>query len=169
MFIRNLTNVILFSSIFGLTTMANAETNNSTHITTQNAVVQANIVQSDIVHIASQYDFEETIQRLKKSIAAKGLTLFATIDHTQAAHQVELDLSPKTVLIFGSPIAGTPIMQEHPSVALDLPFRVLIAEGENHTVNVSYHSPKSLAVHQLSEKQLSLLSKLAALVNNTVK
>lgn len=173
MFIRNLTNVILFSSIFGLTTMANAETNHSTHITTQNAAVQADIVQntavqSDIVQIASQYDFEETIQRLKKSIAAKGLTLFATINHAQAAHQVGLDLPPKTVLIFGSPIAGTPIMQEHPSVALDLPFRVLVAEGEDHGVYVSYHSPKSLAVHQLSEKQLSLLSKLAALVNNTV-
>lgn len=159
MLIKKFAKIILFSGVVSLSGIANAEVKNTTNIT----------IKSDIVQTVSKYNFEETIQRLKKSIDAKGLTLFAVINHTAAAKKVKLNLLPNTVLIFGSPVAGTPIMQEHPSVALDLPFRVLISETKDNIVYVSYHSPKSLAVHRLSDKQLSLLSNLAKLVDNTIK
>lgn len=154
-----LAKTIMFTWILGLMSMpytANAQHN----VNTPN--------QQEITQTISHYGFEETLSRLKKAIQAKGLTLFAAIDHAEAAHKLGLTLSPKTVLIFGSPLAGTPIMQAHPSVALDLPFRVLVAETSDHQTVVSYHPASQLTIHHLSDKQIKALSQLGMLVDNTV-
>lgn len=81
-----------------------------------------------LVQIASHYSVEETGRRLQEAFAAKGLQVFATVDHSGEAEKVGLKMRPTKVVIFGSPKAGTPLMVAAPSVAIDLPLKVLVAE-----------------------------------------
>jgi uncharacterized protein (DUF302 family) len=76
----------------------------------------------------SGYSLDETVQRLKDLIAARGLKLFAVIDHSGEAEAAGLSMRPTKLLIFGSPKAGTPLMIASPSIALDLPLKLLVAE-----------------------------------------
>jgi uncharacterized protein (DUF302 family) len=86
----------------------------------------------------------DTVARLTDLLAAKNQKLFAVIDQRAEAQQVGLDLRDTTLMIFGSPAAGTPVMDAVPLSALDLPLKVLIwADGEQ--AKVSYYSPAALA------------------------
>jgi uncharacterized protein (DUF302 family) len=86
----------------------------------------------------------DTVARLTDLLAAKNQKLFAVIDQRAEAQQVGLDLRDTTLMIFGSPAAGTPVMDAVPLSALDLPLKVLIwADGEQ--AKVSYYSPAVLA------------------------
>jgi uncharacterized protein (DUF302 family) len=84
--------------------------------------------ESHTVKLQSPYSFTETLTRLRTTLNTKGMTVFATIDHRAAAHAVGLDMPPTTVLIFGNPKSGTPLMLAAPDFALDLPLRVLVRE-----------------------------------------
>lgn len=87
----------------------------------------------------------ETLARLESTVRAKGLTVFANIDHTAGAAQAGLRMQEAHLLIFGSPTAGTPIMVAAPLAALALPLKVLVwADHDGHTY-VSYDSPSYLA------------------------
>ena len=86
----------------------------------------------------------ETVERLVAIVAARGLTLFAVIDHSGGAAAVGLTLRETRVVIFGNPIGGTPVMVASPLAALDLPLRVLVWDDEGQT-RVSYTSPEALA------------------------
>jgi len=87
----------------------------------------------------------ETLARLESTVRAKGLTVFANIDHTAGAAQAGLRMQEAHLLIFGSPTAGTPIMVAAPLAALALPLKVLVwADHDAHTY-VSYDSPSYLA------------------------
>ena len=77
-------------------------------------------------------------------LEAKGVSLFALIDHSGEAKKVGMKMRPTKLLIFGSPSAGTPLMLAAPSLALDLPLKVLIREDDNGRVWVSYNSPDYL-------------------------
>ena len=86
----------------------------------------------------------DTVARLTDLLAAKNQKLFAVIDQRAEAQQVGLDLRDTTLVIFGSPAAGTPVMDAVPLSALDLPLKVLVwADGEQ--AKVSYYSPGALA------------------------
>jgi uncharacterized protein (DUF302 family) len=85
-----------------------------------------------------------TVERLTRMVQEKGLTLFAVIDQSAAAREVGLELRGTTLVIFGSPLAGTPVMAASPLSALDLPLKVLIWTDEGQT-KVSYYSPSALA------------------------
>ena len=86
----------------------------------------------------------DTVARLTDLLAAKNQKLFAVIDQRAEAQQAGLDLRDTTLMIFGSPAAGTPVMDAVPLSALDLPLKVLIwADGEQ--AKVSYYSPAALA------------------------
>ena len=85
----------------------------------------------------SQYDFKQTIRRLKKNFKANNIAIFAEIDHTKAAKKVKETLLPATVLVVGNPKVGTRLMQENPKVAIELPLKVLVYE-ENKVVWVRY-------------------------------
>jgi uncharacterized protein (DUF302 family) len=87
---------------------------------------------------------EETAQRLQAAFAAKGLQVFAVIDHSGEAEKVGLKIKPTKVMIFGSPKAGTPLMVAAPSLAIDLPLKALVAEDADSRVWVSYNSPEYL-------------------------
>ena len=85
----------------------------------------------------SRYSYSDTIAKLKEAMAHGGNTVFATIDQAAAAEEVGLALRPTTLIIFGNPKAGTPLMAAFPLIALELPLKVLVWE-ENDKVNVAY-------------------------------
>ena len=106
--------------------------------------------ESGVVTKLSPRSVADTVARLTDLLAAKNQKLFALIDQRAAAQQAGLDLRDTTLVIFGSPAAGTPVMDAAPLSALDLPLKVLIwADGEQ--VKVSYYSPAALAArHHLT-------------------
>ena len=85
------------------------------------------------VTASSPHSVAETTKRLEEAIEKAGATLFATIDHQANASAAGLDLSPVTLVIFGNPNVGTPLMQANPAAGLDLPVRVLIWEEDGET------------------------------------
>jgi uncharacterized protein (DUF302 family) len=97
-----------------------------------------------IVSKPSNHSVEETVEKLKGILQAKGVALFAMVDHSGEAEKVGLKMRPTKLLIFGSPKAGTPLMIASPSVAIDLPLKILVAEDANGKVWVSYNSPEYL-------------------------
>jgi uncharacterized protein (DUF302 family) len=86
----------------------------------------------------------DTVARLTDLVAAKGMRLFAVIDQAAEARKVGLQLRDTTMVIFGSPVAGTPVMVAAPLAALDLPLKVLVwADGQE--TKVSYDAPAAIA------------------------
>lgn len=94
--------------------------------------------------IESAYSFAETVEKLENGLKEKGLTVFAVIDHQEAAKQAGLEMQPAKVIIFGAPKVGTPLMQKDPTLALHLPLKVLVTEVEGQT-QVIYFSAVGLA------------------------
>ena len=90
----------------------------------------AALAQNAPLTIDSRYDFAATVTALETAIQEKGMTLFARVDHQAAAKEAGLDMQPATVLIYGSPKAGTLLMQNDPTLALQLPLKVLITEND---------------------------------------
>jgi len=92
----------------------------------------------------SNHSVDETVDKLKAILQAKGVTLFVIVDHSGEAAKVGLKMPNTKLLIFGSPKAGTPLMQAAPSIAIDLPLKILVAEDEQGKVTISYNSPEYL-------------------------
>jgi uncharacterized protein (DUF302 family) len=92
----------------------------------------------------SRLPFAETVARLNAAIAEAGNTLFATIDQSAAARGVGLSLRPTTLIVFGNPRGGTPLMEAFPLVALELPLKILVWE-EDDAVNVGYETVAEIA------------------------
>jgi len=97
-----------------------------------------------IVDVPSNHSVDETVERLKNILQTKGITLFALIDHSGEAEKVGMKMRPTKLLIFGSPKAGTPLMLAAPSIAIDLPLKILVWEDAKGQVWVSYNSPEYL-------------------------
>jgi uncharacterized protein (DUF302 family) len=105
----------------------------------------------DVVTKVSPRPVADTVARLTDLIPAKGLKVFTVIDQRAEALTAGLELRDTTLVIFGSPAAGTPVMDAVPLSALDLPLKVLIWAGDEGRSNVSYYSPAALAArHHLS-------------------
>src|SRR6266404_1559496 len=85
---------------------------------------------SGIIDTPSSHSVDETVERLKEILLAKGITLFALVDHSGEAEKVGMKMRPTKLLIFGNPNAGTPLMLAAPSVAIDLPLKILIWEDD---------------------------------------
>ncbi|KAB0590904.1 DUF302 domain-containing protein [Edwardsiella anguillarum] len=112
----------------------------------------------------SPYDFPQTRQRLLDTINARHLTLFAELDHAAAARQSELTMPPTTVLVFGNPKGGTPLMLAHPELALALPYRVLITQQPDGHVRVSYPDSADYARYGLNDAELAQMANMPAVV-----
>ena len=97
-----------------------------------------------IVKVSSHHSVDETIDKLKIILKSKGVTLFALVDHSGEAEKVELKMPPTKLLIFGNPKGGTPLMLASPSVAIDLPLKILVAEDAQGKVWISYNRPDYL-------------------------
>ena len=102
----------------------------------------------------------ETVSRLTGLLAAKGVKVFAVIDQTAEASQVGLQLRETTLVVFGNPAAGTPVMAAAPLAALDLPLKVLIWDDAGVTT-VSYYGPGALAARYGLDRELE--AKLAGI------
>jgi uncharacterized protein (DUF302 family) len=98
-----------------------------------------------ITTVSSRYSVADTVERMRAVIAKKGLTLFTLVDHSGEAAKVGLKMDDAKLLIFGSPKAGTPIMQSAPLAALDLPLKVLVWQEHSRRVLVSYNNTAYLA------------------------
>jgi uncharacterized protein (DUF302 family) len=97
-----------------------------------------------IVDKPTNHSVDETVEKLKGILQSKGVALFATVDHSGEAAKVGMKMPPTKLLIFGSPKAGTPLMLASPSVAIDLPLKILIWEDTQGKAWVSYNSPAYL-------------------------
>jgi uncharacterized protein (DUF302 family)/uncharacterized membrane protein YidH (DUF202 family) len=97
-----------------------------------------------IVDVPSKHSVDQTVEKFKGILNAKGVTLFALVDHSGEAEKVGMKMPPTKLLIFGSPKAGTPVMLAVPSIAIDLPLKVLVWEDSSGHVWVSYNSPAYL-------------------------
>jgi uncharacterized protein (DUF302 family) len=101
--------------------------------------------ESGAITKASPRPVSETVARLLELLESKGMTVFAVIDQQAAARQVGLDLRPTTLVLFGNPLGGTPVMDAAPLSALDLPLKVLIWADGDEGCHVSYTDPAVLA------------------------
>ncbi len=97
-----------------------------------------------LVDLPSGYSVEQTVKRLKTILEARGITLFALIDHSGEAAKVGLIMRPTKLLIFGSPRAGTPLMIASTSIAIDLPLKFLVWKDAEGKTWISYNSAQYL-------------------------
>ena len=97
-----------------------------------------------IVDKRSNHSVDETVERLKNILQSKRVTLFALVDHGGEARKVGMNMPPTKLLIFGNPKAGTPLMLASPSIAIDLPLKILVWEDTHKKTWVSYNSPAYL-------------------------
>jgi len=103
--------------------------------------------EGDVVTKASPRSVADTVSRLTSLVVAKGMKVFAVIDQAAEAGQVGLELRQTTLVLFGSPAAGTPVMAAVPLAALDLPLKVLVWQ-DGDQVKVSYVAPAALAARR---------------------
>jgi len=114
----------------------------------------------------SNHSVDETLGKLKSILQAKGVAIFAVVDHSGEAEKAGLKMRPTKLVIFGNPKAGTPLMQSAPSAAIDLPLKILIAEDAAGKVWVSYNSPAYLEErHGFSADLLPNIAVVEALAN----
>ena len=118
-----------------------------------------------IVNKRSNHSVGETLDRLNHTLQAKGVTIFAIVDHSGEAEKVGLKMPPTKLVLFGSPQAGTPLMLAAPSVAMDLPLKILIWEDSQGKVWVSYNTPEYLKErHGLPQDLLQNIAVVETLV-----
>jgi uncharacterized protein (DUF302 family) len=123
-----------------------------------------------IVQIHSNHSVDQTVEKLKAILQAKGVTLFALVDHSGEAEKVGMTMPPTKLLIFGSPKAGTPLMLAAPSIAIDLPLKILVREGTGGKVLVSYNAPAYLqARHGLPAELVRNIAVIEGLANRAVE
>ena len=97
-----------------------------------------------IVNTPSNHSVDETVGKLETMLQAKGVALFALVDHSGEAAKAGMKMRPTKLLIFGNPKAGTPLMLAAPSSAIDLPLKILVWEDGESKVWISYNSPEYL-------------------------
>jgi uncharacterized protein (DUF302 family) len=95
-----------------------------------------------LIVVPSSYGPKETMDRLVTEVTAKGLTIFARIDHAAGAAQAGLPLRPTELLIFDNAKAGTPLMQSNQEVGIDLPLKMLVWEDAAGKTWLSYNDPR---------------------------
>jgi uncharacterized protein (DUF302 family) len=123
-----------------------------------------------IVSVPSNHSVDETVERVKNILQAKGITLFALIDHSGEAEKVGMKMPPTKLLIFGSPKAGTPLMLAAPSIAIDLPLKILVSQDAQGKVWLSYNSPEYLQKrHALPDNLLPNIAVVGALAEKAAE
>ncbi len=117
-----------------------------------------------MAQLRSADSVEDTYARLKGAVVSRGLTIFAEMDFAHDAAVVGLSMHPARLLVFGNPRAGTPLMEQAPTVALDLPLKILVWQGHDGATWVGYNTPEYLgARHGLPDGLLQNLRGVKAL------
>ncbi|NLZ17686.1 MAG: DUF302 domain-containing protein [Desulfobulbaceae bacterium] len=127
------------------------------------------IPNNGVITRTSKYSFLETLQRLTAALENRGIKIFARIDQDREARTVGLDMPPTTLLLFGNPKAGTPLMLAHPAVALDLPLKVLVTESIPGEVKVHYNAALYITGrHGMDFKMADALAPIEGLIAQTI-
>ena len=121
-----------------------------------------------MVHISTSHSVEDALEKLQAILKTRGIPVFALIDHSGEAAKVGMEMRPTRLLIFGNPKGGTPLMLAAPTIAIDLPLKILIWEDDQGKTWVTYNTPEYLAErHQLPAnlvQNIAFLATLAATV-----
>lgn len=127
----------------------------------------SNLAANGMVHLPTNHSVDECVEKLKRVLVVKGVALFALIDHSGEAEKAGMKMPPTKLLIFGNPAAGTPVMLAAPSIAIDLPLKILIWQDSSGKVWVSYNSPAYLQQrHQLPDDLLKNIAAVEALATS---
>jgi uncharacterized protein (DUF302 family) len=130
------------------------------------AAVGTSAADNGIISKSSRYTVPETITRLESVLKAKGVGIFAKIDHSGEASKAGLQMRPAQLLIFGNPKAGTPLMNAAPLSAIDLPLKALAWEDAQGKVWLSYNSPAYIKErHKLPEDLMKPVSGVEGLID----
>jgi len=119
--------------------------------------------------IKSSHPPEATMNRLEAAIKAKGLTVFARIDHADGASAAGLSLRPTELLIFGNAKGGTPLMQAVQTIGIDLPLKALVWQDASGETWLSWNDPAWLAARHRVNGVEATTGKLAALLQDLAK
>ncbi|HEY4349787.1 MAG TPA: DUF302 domain-containing protein [Paraburkholderia sp.] len=120
---------------------------------------------ASLVTLPSQYDFATTVTRLRDTLAARGLTLFADIDQSEAAAGVGMPLRPTRLFLFGNPKSGTPVMVTHPHAALELPLKAVVWEDDDRRVHIDYQDvTKTLPAYGVDAPLIAPLQQVPVLL-----
>lgn len=120
--------------------------------------------------IESKYDFPKTVSVLTDTLKSKGMTIFAQIDHQQAAKEAGLDMQPAIVIVYGNPKAGTPLMVKDYTLALQLPLKILVTQVDKNRVDVLFNTTEQVISHSNIEYKdvENNLAKVEKLIKTTV-
>ena len=135
--------IALFLALVGLAMaiyLISVRSSAQSFLTSNQEAYMAAMTDNGIINRLSAHSVDETVEKLKGILQAKGVTLFALVDHSGEAAKVGMKMLPTKLLIFGSPKAGTPLMLTAPSIAIDLPLKILVWEDEQGKVWASYNS-----------------------------
>jgi uncharacterized protein (DUF302 family) len=123
-----------------------------------------------LITLRSAFDPKETMARLEAEVSARGMTVFAHIDHAAGAAAVGMPLRPTDLLIFGAARGGTPLMQAMQTIGIDLPLKALVWQDESGATFLSYNDPAFLAHrHGLPEASEAAISAMTGALNAIAK
>lgn len=126
--------------------------------------------QNGIVTVESAHSVDQTVEKLEAMLHGRGIKLFATIDHSGEARNAGMEMRPTKLLIFGNPKAGTPLMLAAPSIAIDLPLKLLVWEDADGRARITYNDPAYLAErHGLPAEMTKVLAAAGALAAEAAK
>lgn len=110
-----------------------------------------------VARVLSEHPFRETVDRVESLIRLQGAVVFARIDFAGDARAAGLRLRPTFLLLFGSPRAGTPVLQARPTAALDLPLKIVVWEDDDGKVWILYNEPEYLELRHALPRELDRL------------
>jgi uncharacterized protein (DUF302 family)/uncharacterized membrane protein YidH (DUF202 family) len=131
----------LAMTIYLISLRGSAHANSGNISRNQEETPMAPATDNGIIAIPSNHPVDQTVEAVKGILQAKGVTLFALIDHSGEAEKVGMKMRPTKLLIFGNPKGGTPAMLAAPSIAIDLPLKILVGEDGRGQAWLSYNSP----------------------------
>src|SRR5215831_4336281 len=142
----------------------------NSEVTSLQEVPMAPATANGIVRKQSNHSVDETVERLENILQSKGVTLFSLVDHSGEAEKAGLKMPPTKLLIFGSPKAGTPLMLASPSIAIDLPLKILVWQDANGKAWLSYNSPEYLQErHHLPQDLVQNIAVVATLAEKAAE
>jgi uncharacterized protein (DUF302 family)/uncharacterized membrane protein YidH (DUF202 family) len=123
-----------------------------------------------IITVDSRHSVDETVQKLQATLEAKGIKLFTLIDHSGEAQKAGIEMRATKLLIFGNPKAGTPLMIASPTIAIDLPLKLLVWEDASGKTRISYNDPVYLQQrHGLPQELVQNIVTVGALATEGAK
>lgn len=125
--------------------------------------------QEDWIVVSSAYSVQKTVEILQQAIEAKGFKIFNTIDHAKGAESAGMTLRPTTLIIFGNPKGGTPLMSCDQRMGIVLPLKVLVWEDESKQVKAGFTNPEKYAKEYNLEKCKEVLPKIKNALQDLLK